>query len=96
MKNAPPKTENKTSDAYHENVSKYTDAKTKTVILPQDFETALKQKTKAGEFYNALSFTNRKEYVIWIVSARREETRKDRIEKAIQKLVSGKQNPAAK
>jgi hypothetical protein len=96
MKNAPPKTENKTSEAYHDNVAKYTDAKTKTVIVPEDLKRAFSKNKKALAFYESLSYTNRKEYVIWIVSAKREETRKDRVEKAIGKLNSGKLNPAAK
>jgi hypothetical protein len=96
MKNAPPKTENKTSEAYHENAAKYTDAKTKTVIVPGDLKKAFGKNKKALAFYESLSYTNRKEYVMWIVSAKREETRKERVEKTILKLNSGKLNPAAK
>jgi hypothetical protein len=96
MRNSPPKRENKSSEDYHENVARYTDNKTKTVIIPKELEAQFKLNKKARAFFDSLSFTNKKEYVIWIVSAKREETRQDRIKKTIEKLLIGRPNPSVK
>jgi len=56
----------------------------------------LEKNKKAKEFFNSLSFTNRKEYVTWIVSAKREETKQKRLKELINKLVEGKKNNSEK
>ena len=71
----------------------YIDAATKTIRLPAELEKALKQNTQAGTYFNTLSFTNKKEYVEWIVSAKREETKKQRMEATMEKLEKGWKNP---
>jgi len=43
--------------------------------LPADFGKALAKNKQEKKFFETLSFTNRKEYVEWIVIAKREETR---------------------
>jgi bacteriocin resistance YdeI/OmpD-like protein/uncharacterized protein DUF1905 len=40
----------------------------------------------AGAFYDGLSFTHRREYASWIAEAKREETRRRRVEKAVEML----------
>lgn len=65
----------------------------KIVRLPQDFAAALKKKKKEEAFFNSLSFTNRKEYVEWIVTAKREETRKERVSGSIERLGKQWKNP---
>ena len=67
-------------------IFKYVDAKTKTIHLPDDFKTVLQKNKKEQAFFGTLSFTNKKEYVEWIVTAKREETRKQRIKESIEKL----------
>jgi len=57
----------------------YVDPKTKTVKLPDDFAAALKKNKKQEAFFTTLSFTNKKEYIEWIVTAKREETRTERV-----------------
>src|SRR5882724_1478835 len=71
----------------------YVDPKTKTVRLPDDLDTVLKRNRKQLDFFNSLSFTNKKEYVEWIVTARREETRKERIKGTIERLAKNWKNP---
>jgi uncharacterized protein YdeI (YjbR/CyaY-like superfamily) len=44
-------------------------------------------------FFEGLSFTHRKEYVCWITDAKKEETRKARFEKAIERLKRGTRTP---
>lgn len=75
-------------------VFEYVDPKTKTVKLPDDFAAALKKNKKQEAFFNSLSFTNKKEYIEWIVSAKREETRNERVNASIERLEKEWKNPA--
>lgn len=75
-------------------IFEYIDTKTKTIRLPGDLADALKNNKKQESFFNNLSFTNRKEYVEWIVTAKREETRTQRIKDTIDKLRKQWKNPA--
>jgi len=72
----------------------YVDPKTKTVKLPLDFATALKKNKKQETFFNTLSFTNKKEYIEWIVMAKREVTRNERVKSSIERLAKEWKNPA--
>jgi hypothetical protein len=71
----------------------YINAEKKEIRLPDDLATALKKYKQETTFFNTLSFTNKKEYVEWIVTAKREETRKQRIEGTIERLGKGWKNP---
>jgi hypothetical protein len=71
----------------------YIDPKQKTIRLPEDFQTVLRKNKKQKEFFDTLSFTNRKEYVEWIVTAKREETRNERIKGSVERLAKGWKNP---
>jgi hypothetical protein len=96
LKNSPPKEQSKASRDYRKNSSAWVDPKKKIVRVPADVAAVLAKNKKARERFDALSFTNRKEYVLWVVGAKREETREDRVKKTIAKLVAGKKNPAEK
>lgn len=72
----------------------YVDPKTKTVTLPEDFAAALKKNKKQETFFNTLSFSNKKEYIEWIVTAKREETRNERVKGSIERLAKEWKNPA--
>jgi len=71
----------------------YIDAKSKTIRLPDDLAAALKKNKKQETYFNTLSFTNKKEYVEWIVTAKREETRTQRVKETIDKLGKEWKNP---
>ncbi len=75
-------------------IFKWIDAKTKTVTLPADVAAALKKNKKEAASFETLSFTNKKEYLEWIVTAKREETRAERIKGTIERLGKGWKNPA--
>ncbi len=75
-------------------IFKYIDAAKKIINLPDDFSKALDKAKQEKEFFNTLSFTNKKEYVEWIVTAKREETRATRIKESIERLTKGWKNPA--
>jgi putative transposon-encoded protein len=74
-------------------ILQYIDAAAKTIRLPEDLATLLMKNKKAATFFNSLSFTNRKEYVEWIVTAKQQETRKNRIEGTVERLLKEWKNP---
>lgn len=62
------------------------------VEVPPDFAKALEEGGER-ESFDALSFTHRKEYVRWIEGAKRDETRRRRLAKAVELLRQGVQTP---
>lgn len=74
-------------------ILEYIDAAAKTVRLPEDLEKALGRSKKARESYEKLSYSNKKEYVEWVVTAKREETRTERVKGTIERLEKGWKNP---
>jgi bacteriocin resistance YdeI/OmpD-like protein/uncharacterized protein DUF1905 len=62
------------------------------VEVPSDFARALGADPEAKAAFEALSFTHRKEHVQSIVEAKKEETRRRRIDKALQMLRAGPKN----
>jgi uncharacterized protein YdeI (YjbR/CyaY-like superfamily) len=57
----------------------------KTIEIPKEVMSVFK-KEKVLDYFNSLSFSHRKEYIIWIESAKKEETKTKRIQQAIEKL----------
>jgi hypothetical protein len=84
----------KAATAKERPIFQYIDAAKKQVYLPDDIAKAMENAKKEKAFFETLSFTNKKEYVEWIVSARRAETRKTRVQEAIERLAKGWKNPA--
>jgi len=74
----------------------YIDVANKMVILPEDLKTELSKQPEALAYYETLAYSHRKEYVLWIITAKQEKTRTDRIQKMIDKLLSKKKNPNEK
>jgi len=72
----------------------WVNAETREVRLPEDLAAAMKKSKKEAAFFEALSFTNKKEYIEWVVTAKREETRKERINGTIERLGKSWKNPA--
>lgn len=75
---------------------KYIDVANKIVTLPDDLKEALATNPTALAYYEKLAYSHRKEYVLWIVTAKQEKTRTDRIAKMIEKLLDNKKNPSEK
>jgi hypothetical protein len=71
------------------------DTDERIVDIPDDLQQALSKSKKAQGFYNTLSYTNRKEYAVWVSSAKKPETREKRVAESINKLLEGKKNPSA-
>ncbi len=74
----------------------YIDPKTKTIRLPGDLAAMLKKNEKQDTFFNSLSFSNRKEYVEWVITAQREATRNQRLKDIIERLKKGWKNLAGR
>jgi len=62
----------------------------RVINVPGDLEAALKSAPSARRFFEKLSYTHRREYVQWIESAKREETRRDRVARTVALLAQGK------
>lgn len=58
--------------------------------VPADLRAALQKNAKARKTFENFSYSNKKEYVQWITDAKRDETRKRRLQTAIQWLAQGK------
>lgn len=58
--------------------------------LPRSIQAALARRPKAQRSFEALSPAQRRRYVAWIESAKREETKLRRLEEAIRLLADGK------
>jgi hypothetical protein len=63
------------------------------VDLPPALAAALAAAPDARAAFDGLAFTHRKEYAVWIASAKREETRAARVEKAVAMLRAGTKHP---
>ena len=72
------------------------DRKNRVIAAPKDLQQLLDKSAKAASFFDTLSFTNKREYVGWIIDAKRPETRSQRLEQVIKKLLARKKNPSEK
>jgi hypothetical protein len=76
--------------------SAFIDLNKRVITLPPDMKEALSLSLNAMAFYESLSFSNKKEYVVWILSAKQEKTRLERLAKIVGKLLAMKKNPSEK
>lgn len=67
------------------------DAAPRVVEVPDDLAAAIAGDAAAQRQFDTLAFTHRKEWVRWVEEAKRAETRRRRIEKAVAALSDGKQ-----
>ena len=68
------------------------DYKNRTVEVPQPLRFMLDNNKAAASFFNSLAFSHKREYVEWIISAKREETKTRRLEITMEKLIARKKN----
>jgi len=66
------------------------DTKPREVEVPADFQRLLDKNSKARQFFETLSYSNKQRYVLPLGQAKTEETRQRRMEKAINDLIEGK------
>lgn len=74
--------------------SKGIDFEKRLLVPPAELGSMFLKHKEAQSFFSSLSFTNQNEYVSWIEAAKKEDTRKRRLETALEKLLAGKKNPS--
>ncbi len=72
------------------------DEEERIVELSEELKRVLSKNAKAYSIFNTLSYTNRKEYAVWVKSAKRDETKINRLNAVVPKLLAGKRNPSEK
>jgi hypothetical protein len=72
------------------------DREKRIVTAPKDLQKLLAKNARARAAFDALAFSHRKEYVVWIVEAKKPETRDARVTKTVEMLSKGKKNPSDK
>lgn len=70
-----------------------TDESPRIVEVPEDLATLLNQNVEAKRYFDDLSYTHKKEYVNWITSAKKTETRERHLNKAIEMLTNKIKHP---
>jgi hypothetical protein len=68
------------------------DEAVRTIEIPPAFKASLK-KEGLLDFFERLSYTHRKEYILWITEAKKEGTRTLRVAKALAMLRGGMKTP---
>lgn len=66
------------------------DTEPRVLEVPKDLLKELKKDKAAKAFFDTLSYTHQREYVTWIMEAKKEETRARRVLKTIAMLKQGK------
>jgi hypothetical protein len=72
------------------------DNEERIVEIPPDVEQVFGKNPEAAAYFSTLAYSHRKEYITWIVSAKKEETRLSRLVKMIEMLLKKKKNPSEK
>ena len=62
------------------------DEEERIVEIPIEFKSMLNKNNSATEFYDRLSYSQKKKYITWITSAKKEETKIKRMNEALLKL----------
>ncbi len=65
------------------------DDEERSVAVPPDLAEALSSSPQAGARFDAMSYTQRKEFAAWIASAKKPETRHRRLSKALAMIEAG-------
>jgi len=84
------------ADIQQNDYSAYIDVEKKLITLPPDVQEALQAEPAAFNIYEKLAYSHRKEYIIWILSARQQKTRDARLVKMVEMLLNGSKNPGDK
>ncbi|MFA5623213.1 MAG: YdeI/OmpD-associated family protein [Candidatus Dojkabacteria bacterium] len=61
--------------------------------LPEDLEKVLKSNTEVLEKWNSLTPLARNEWICWVITVKKDETRKKHIKRGYEELLKGKKRP---
>lgn len=67
--------------------------KEKLHSIPSDINKVLKQKISLFEIWKSLTPLAQNEFICWITSAKKQETREKRIQRMSENLLKGKRRP---
>jgi hypothetical protein len=76
--------------------SEFVGKNARVITAPPELEKLFTVNTEAKAFFDGLSFSNKKEYVVWITGSKKEDTKLARLKSTIEKLNSGRKNPSDK
>lgn len=62
--------------------------------LPEDLEKVLKSNTEVLEKWNSLTPLARNEWICWVITVKKDETRKKHIKRGYEELLKGKRDHA--
>ncbi len=62
-------------------------------VLPKDMKKALDTKRKALEAWGSLTPLARNEWICWVISVKKTETRVEHVKRLIEDLLKGKRRP---
>ncbi|MEP6513326.1 MAG: YdeI/OmpD-associated family protein, partial [Parafilimonas sp.] len=72
------------------NVEIELDTQPREITLPPNLQKALDKNSTAKKFFETLSYSKKKVYVVSLKQAKTDETRQRRIEKVLSDLIAGK------
>ena len=61
-------------------------------MVPPELQQLFHTNKQAASFFDSRAFTHRREYVEWIISAKRDETKRRRLDTTLEKLTAHKKN----
>ena len=76
--------------------SAFIDVDNKIVTLPDYVKAELEQYPGVLDWFQQLAYSHKKEYVLWILTAKQEKTRQERLAKMVTMLQNKKKNPTDK
>ncbi len=79
-----------------ENPAPGVDYEERTIEVPAALDVLLEQNKNAAQFFESLSFSNKREFIEWLAAAKKPETTTKRLSTIIEKLIAGKRNPTEK
>ena len=74
-------------------ILQWADSASRTIRLPDDLAAALRTQQQLGNYFHSLAFSHKREYVEWIVTAKKPETRARRIQGTLERLAKQWKNP---
>ncbi|MBS1743577.1 MAG: YdeI/OmpD-associated family protein [Bacteroidetes bacterium] len=66
------------------------------IDVPEELKVLFKKNKPAETFFESLPMNNRKEYVEWVIGAKRSDTKSKRLDAVVEKLSTGKRTPTAR
>ena len=76
--------------------AEFIDVDNKIVTLPDYIKAELQQHPGVLDWFQQLAYSHKKEYLLWVLSAKQDKTRQDRLAKMATMLLNKKKNPADK